>query len=157
VARLRMVLVLACVLTLAAFAAAQVPLNMTVHPGEGIGTASLGMTEADLVRTFGKPEYRSDDQGVLLEWGVLPNTGDPPDALLWALLDEDETIRVGTDVDRFRTVEGVKVGSKHDDMMQVYGREAIVDPPFIVYPQRGIGFAVVNANVISMFVFPTED
>lgn len=155
--RLKLFVVLACVLTLAALAAAQVPLNMTVNPGEGIGTAILGMNEQQLVRTFGRPEYRSDDQGVLLEWGVLPNTGDPPDALLWVLLDDDETIRVGTDVDRFRTVEGVKVGSNDDELVQIYGREALIDPPFVVYPNRGIGFAVVNKNVISMFVFPTED
>lgn len=89
-----------------------------IAPGEGIGAARLGMTEAQAIAAMGKP-----DQRLHVTTGYLDLFGG-----IRVFLGEDgRAVRIETDDDGFRTGKGLGVGSTEKEIVAALGKPALAE------------------------------
>jgi hypothetical protein len=111
----------------AAFAAAgahaRTDANVLIRPAQGIGKIRLGMTEAQVRRTMGRPRAVIRQPGgfglgaVELEYGLAAYT-----VRLVGRRGQARVVRVGTTLVRERTRAGVGVGSLERRVLRAYPR-----------------------------------
>ena len=137
--RLAVVSTLLAVLLAAAGGRAAVEGLYLVVPGRSAGPAVLGMPGQELVRQLGRPSGAvRAEAGTRLSW---PRVG------LSVRLDRDGKVEaVFVESPRFRTREGVGVGSTREDVVVAFGptdhaqedRSTLI----LAYPGLGISFAI---------------
>ena len=160
-------LVMVCLSLFLGFLLPARPSGWDIVPGVSLGGAFLGETVEMAKAAFGQPDFALDngDGSFLMEWGVVPNTGNPPDAKLWTLSNTDDPkapiLKIGTDVAGY-TYHGLTVGdllSKFFEFLLLTDSESAA-PGYLDWPHKGIGLAVdpseANPAVHTIWVMQSE-
>ncbi len=124
---------------------ARAEVSALIVPGQSLGPASLGMSEAEVAAALGRPVSRPNGALMFPAWKIT------------VTFDGGAAVRISTADPQFRTRRGAGVGTGPDvatqligDLNELYTGDG--DDLTIVYPFQGIGFNFHAGRAVEVFV-----
>jgi hypothetical protein len=127
-----------------------------IVPGKGVGSITVGMTSADVMRLWGPPSRteNSSDGVILFDYGDAKGVG------VFVLGERIMQIMVVTQA---WSVNGLKIGATRPEVLAFFGppdeEQTAIDSPGeyrYVYRRRGLAFTFRDRTVAAIAVIPAE-
>ena len=118
-----------------------------IAPGKSIAGLYVGEERSAFLARMGAPAFYKESPGdglAVYEWGLRDGLAPFPSARLWILVDTStggKAFRVGTEDPRYRTREGLGVGTPIEDFFREYGPARHPAPGIYVF-RNGLGVRV---------------